>query len=112
MSINSTIRAAVTPIVAVCVPDVYTGTATEYCTFNYTEYPEEFSDDAPHALKYSVQLHYFCPTGVNPDAKKTALKKALFGADFTYPDVINAVDEDGQHWIFECEYLDGADTDG
>ena len=107
MSINSTIRAAVTPIVPICVPDQYDGMATEYCTFNYSEIPDSFGDDSPHAIRYLVQLHYFFPTGANPYAKKKQLKNALLNAGFTYPSVTNASDGDGQHNVFECEYVDG-----
>jgi hypothetical protein len=107
MSINSTIRAAVTPIVAVCVPDVYTGTATEYCTFNYTELPDAFGDEMPGAIRYLVQLHYFLPTGANPYAKKKQIKNALLSAGFTYPVATPAGDGDGQHYALECEYSDG-----
>jgi hypothetical protein len=76
MSLNSIIRAAITPIVPECVPDQYTGTATEYCTFNYSEIPDAFGDESPHAIRYLVQLHYFLPTGANPYTKKKQLKNA------------------------------------
>ena len=107
MSINSTIRAAVTPIVPECVPDRYTGTETEYCTFNYSEIPDAFGDESPHAIRYLVQLHYFLPAGANPYAKKKQLKNALLSAGFTYPSVTNASDADGQHYVLEAEYCDG-----
>ena len=46
MSLNTAIRAAITPIVTECVPDQYGGTATEYCTFNYSEIPDAFGDES------------------------------------------------------------------
>ena len=107
MSINSTIRAAITPIVPECVPDQYSGTATEYCTFNYSEIPDAFGDESPEAIRYLVQLHYFLPTGANPYAKKKQLKNALLSAGFAYPSVTNASDSDGQHYVLESEYCDG-----
>lgn len=107
MSINSTIRTAITPIVTDCVPDQYTGTATEYCTFNYSEIPDAFGDELPEAIRYLVQLHYFLPTGASPITKKKQLKNALLNAGFTYPSVANASDADGQHYVLECEYADG-----
>ena len=107
MSINTIIRAAITPIVPECVPDQYGGTATEYCTFNYSEIPDAFGDELPGAIRYLVQLHYFLPTGTNPCAKKKQLKNALLNAGFTYPSVTNASDADGQHYALECEYSDG-----
>ena len=107
MSINSTIRAAVTPIVAVCVPDVYTGTATEYCTFNYSELPEVFADGKPDVIRYLVQLHWMFPKSTSPFSKKKQIKNALHNAGLTYPSVADASDSDGGHLIFECEATDG-----
>ena len=107
MSLNTIIRAAITPIVPECVPDQYTGTETEYCTFNYSEIPDAFGDESPEAIRYLVQLHYFLPTGTNPYTKKKQLKNALMNAGFTYPSVTNASDSDGQHYVLEVEYCDG-----
>lgn len=111
MSINSIIKSAIEPIVPVCVPDLYEGAATEYCAFNYSELPDAFGDNKPSAIRYLVQVHYFCQRGANPISTKMRLKNALLNADFTYPSVTNASDKDGQHWVFECEYVDG-DVDG
>ena len=107
MSINSTIRAAVTPIVPVCVPDVYTGTEKEYCTFNYNEIPDMHAESKPTAIRYIVQVHWMLPRTSNPDTKKKQIKNALWGAGMTYPSVTNASDADGFHFIFECEATDG-----
>lgn len=107
MSVNRTIKCAIEPIVPVCVPDIYTGNATEYCTFNYTELPANFGDNKPNAIRYLVQVHWLSPSGVNPATKKKKIKNALYDADFTYPVVVNATDADGQHYVFECEYVDG-----
>ena len=112
MSINATIRAAVTPIVAVCVPDVYKSAAgetpaTEYCTFNYSELPEVFADGKPDVIRYLVQLHWMFPKGTSPFSKKKQIKNALHNAGLTYPSVTNASDSDGGHLIFECEATDG-----
>ena len=100
MSINSTIRAAVTPIVAVCKPDVYIPAqgetpATEYCTFNYSELPEVFADGKPDAIRYLVQLHWMFPKDTIPFSKKKQIKNALLNSGFTYPSVTNASDSDG-----------------
>lgn len=112
MSVNSIICTAITPIVPVCVPDVYRPLpnetpAAEYCTFNYSEIPDAFGDESPEAIRYLVQLHYFLPIGANSIAKKKQLKNALLNAGFTYPSVTNASDADGQHYALECEYADG-----
>ena len=65
MSMNNKIRAAVLPVVSVCVPDLYTGEKTTYCTFQYTEMPQAFGDDMPQITVYLVQVHLFAPCGEN-----------------------------------------------
>ena len=109
MTINEAFRAAVEPVVAVCVPDAYDGEAEEYCTFNYTEVPEDFGDDVPDGIRYAVQLHYICPVGRNSIATRRRLRQAILAADFTAPTVENASDADGQHYVFEFDALGGAD---
>lgn len=107
MSVNEKLRAAVLPIVPICEPDAYAGEESEYCTFDYAEVPDAFGDDMPQAIRYLVSLHWYLPRGVNPIAKKKQIRKALLVADFTAPTITNASDDDGQHYVFECEYWDG-----
>ena len=107
MTVNEALRAAVLPIVPICEPDSYPGDSNEYCTFDYTEVPDSFGDDMPQAIRYLVSLHWYLPAGVNPIAKKKKIRKALMAADFSAPTITNASDDDGQHYVFECEYLDG-----
>ena len=107
MSINSTLIAALSPIVTDVVPNLYTGDSTEYIVFNYSEYPNSFEDNAPEAIRYLVQVHWYLPLLTNPSTNKKLIKQALASADFTYPTVINASDGDTQHFVFECEAIDG-----
>ena len=107
MTVNEALRAAVLPIVSICEPDSYHGDSNEYCTFDYTEVPDSFGDDMPQAIRYLVSLHWYLPAGVNPIAKKKKIRKALLAADFSAPTIANASDDDGQHYVFACEYLDG-----
>ena len=76
---NNKIRAAVLPVVSVCVPDLYTGEKTTYCTFQYTEMPQAFGDDMPQITVYLVQVHLFAPCGENvlPLRKQRAQRAAL-----------------------------------
>lgn len=104
MNLDARIRAALTGICDVVVPQVYTGDAQEYIVFNYSEYPLEFADDAPQTVGYSVQVHLFLPLKVNPNTKKESIKSALFAAGFTYPSIQDVTDEEGQHYVFETNY--------
>lgn len=54
------------PIVPVCEPAVYGGDEERYCIYNATELPAGFGDDAPQAVRYLMQLHFFCPLLGNP----------------------------------------------
>ena len=107
MVIDEQIVAAVTPVVAECVPDHYTGDALEYCTYNFDELPVAHGDNQPHAIRYLVQLHWYLPLGRRPLTTKRALRRAILAAGFTYPSVENASDELGQHFVFEFEAVDG-----
>lgn len=117
MSVSGRIRRAILPLVPVCVPDLYRPKPgqppeTEYCTFQYDEFPDLFADDAPGMIQYLIQLHWFLPAGRDPVAKKKQLRRALAEAGFTYPEVVNASGEDGQHYVFECRCTEGAEEDG
>lgn len=107
MSIDAAIRTALTPIVPIVKPNVHTGSETEYIVFNYTELPTLHADNRPHAIRYLVQVHWYLPTNVNPNTKKKQIKNALLDAGFTYPSTTNASDGEGQHFVFECEGIDG-----
>lgn len=112
MDINEAIIKAVTPIVPVCVPDVYrpdagTAPAETYCVFNYTEMPDDFGDDVPGCIRYLTQLHLYLPSGVSPIQLKRQLRRAVLDMGCTVGDFTNLTDLDGQHYVLEFEYLDG-----
>lgn len=100
MNLDARIRTALDGVCDVIVPQVYTGTATEYIVFNYSEYPLEFADNAPHTVGYSVQVHLFMPLKANPNARKESIKNALFSAGFSYPSIQDVTDDEGQHYVF------------
>lgn len=106
--LDDIIRAAVDPLVAVCVPDLYTGDEEEYCTYNYNEIPAAFGDNRPHAMRYLVQVHWFLPLKKRPQPKKRKLARALGTMQrcVTWPTIENATDELGQHYVYEFQAVD------
>jgi|AGTN01.1.fsa_nt_gi hypothetical protein len=94
------------------IPDGQSTDALEYIVFSYSSTGDEYGDDAPHSERYSVLLHYLCPLGMNSLAKREQIKRLLFAAEFSWPDVTDGTDETGQDWIFECEYLAWIDPYG
>lgn len=107
MTIDEALKSTLSQFVPELAPNQYTGKALEYIVWNYNILPVVFADSEPEASHYLVQVHWFLPHGVNPTIKRTQIRRALKAADFTYPSVVNASDNDGQHYVFECEYADG-----
>ncbi len=83
---------------------------SRYYSFNYSILGADFSDDAPNYQRYLVQVHFFCPRTFDSVQRIAQTQRALFSAGFTWPDVIFASDEDGQHIVFECEGVEVVDT--
>lgn len=113
MTLNEKIIAAVTPIVAECVPDLLVTEPgetppEEYCTFNFSRYADALGDNSAHAMRALVQVHYLAPLRANTAATRRRLWAALADVDaFTAPDITNASDQTGQHYVFEFEALGG-----
>ena len=104
MAVEEKILAAVTPVVAECVPDLYTGDEEEYCTFHFSEIPDGFGDNRAHAVRYL----WFLPLKRRPQPKKRRLRQALAAVrGFTTPEIVNASDEIGQHYVYEFQAVDG-----
>ena len=104
MNLDERIRTALDGVCDVIVPQVYTGTATEYIVFNYSEYPLEFADNAPHTVGCSIQVHLFMPLKANPNTIKNNIQNSLFAAGFSYPSIQDVTDEEGQHYVFMSTY--------
>lgn len=88
-------------------PHVYTGPMKRYAVWNYEAIPTVWAEGVPQAAVYLVQAHLYLPHPENPHALILKLEKGLFDAGFTWPSLTDASDEDGQHWVLECEYADG-----
>lgn len=107
MSIGSRIMNAITPIISEAAPQVYTEKALEYATYNFNRWPELFAEGEPDAIKSYVQVHYYMPHGKDPEETLRQLTAALFAAGFTWPSVTDASDRDGQHYVLECQDVEG-----
>ena len=88
-------------------PNVYTGKDLRYLVYNYYVIPEVFADSAAHAARYTIQLHLYIPHKENPNPTKLAIIDACVGNGFTFPRMTNASDGEGQHYVFEFEYVNG-----
>ena len=110
MSMDSLVREALLPLVPIVEPHSYDGEELEYITFQSTVLPEIHADGHPRALRHLLQVHWFLPRRVNPNAKKRAIAEELWAARLTYPSITDASDEEGQHYVFECEGAENGDV--
>lgn len=107
MNVDETLQTALESSGLPVYPNAYTGEQLEYIVWAYTELPAVFADSAPRAARYLVQAHYYLPHKKSPSGMKQVLRWALFRTGCTWPSITNASDEEGQHYVFECEYTDG-----
>lgn len=107
MSVDEALTAALAQLGIPHAPNLYRGTATEYITTNYQTIPEAYAERVPAAARYLVQVHYCLPHGENPNARIRTISLALWTQGFTWPSIENASDESGQHYVLECEYVNG-----
>lgn len=114
MTTDEVLKELLEPLLPGCVAPVeYTGESLEYITWNHSMIPALHAEGIPHAARYLIQVHYFCPKGKNPNPKKLMICRALgMGERFTWPNITDANDADGQHYVFECEYFNGGPAYG
>lgn len=74
-----------------------------YYTFSCNSLGDDFGDDVPGCERCLVSVHLFAPLNENCIRRVRKTKRALFAAGFTWPEVVDATDQDGQHYVFECE---------
>lgn len=106
MTVNEKIKNALEPFGLPVTTDFFGGDVEEYFTFNYADdRAADFGDNGPlHVVAY-MQVHYFGPMDKDYLAVKKKVRKALFDAGFTYPDVTDAtvIEDRIRHLVFECE---------
>lgn len=112
MSVDARLQEALSPCGLPVYPEVYEGEALEYVVTNWTALPELHAGDVPGAGRYLVQVHYYLPRRQNPNAMIRTLCLELIAAGFTAPSVVPAHEADGQHWVLECQGVDGGIWDG
>lgn len=94
-------------------PNTSESQALEYVTWNAYTVPQVYAERLPAAARYPTQVHYFLPHGIDPTDKKLAIQQALFDAGFTWPsNIVDASDREGQHYVFECEYVNAGGVYG
>ena len=104
MSINSLLQGALAPI-APTEADAYEGKLGTYIAFDYQSIPDDWGDDEPGCERFLISVHLFAPTGTDTIKLRRTIKRALDAAGTTWPSMVNASDKEGQHLVFECEFV-------
>lgn len=113
MNVNPIVISALTPILGIePTPKKYTGSASEYITFQYAdERPALSADDADILDETTIQVHGF--TKINPHALKKAIRKALKSADFSIQSTAEMYEGDTSFFhIVVYASIDGVIDDG
>lgn len=111
MTVDERIKSALDPFGDPVENGIYQGKEKQYYTFNYSTHGADYADDVPGHEKYLVQVHLFAPLNVNLTHRVRETKCALVAAGTTYPETVNATDEDSRHIVFECEIADAAEEE-
>lgn len=106
MTIDKTIISALSEFGYPCYRDVYTGEDEIYFVFTYNVMPDAYSDDCPEYHDYMCQVHLWCPSTFNTISIAKRIKLSLENAGFTYPEQVDASDEDNQHLVFEFDAIE------
>ena len=110
MNLNSKLINALNHIAPTSADEYMSGGDT-YIVFNYNSNPDDFGDDIPGHEIVSIQVHLFCPSGVNSLKLRQDIKRSLVTAGFSWPAYINASDHNGQHHVFECQMVESAEVE-
>lgn len=111
MDVETALQTALSPLYP-CAPNEYTGDALEYVVWKVYTLPRVYAERLPAAALYPTQVHYYLPHGKNPNPGKLKLQRALFDAGFTLSSIEDASDREGQHYVLECNYVNGGGVYG
>lgn len=108
MTLNERLRRALEPLGLPVVPGVDARRRERVITFQYNLVPCQFTDNRPGFYLALVQVHLLLPLPENALALRREIVSALAVEGFTWPEVTDAGDGSGQHWVFECQRLEAS----
>lgn len=104
MSINERIIRALSPLGLPVTPDVHrVEDGDTYITFDFNVRGASYGDNVPQIEVSDVSVNLWAPSGKNVLQMRRMIRFLLSDAGFTWPDEITASDEDGQHFVYECQ---------
>ncbi len=110
MSIESRIKTALASFGYPTYPNTYSGSEPNYFTFNYNTFGDDHGDNKPQHEIALIQVHFVCPSDFDSVTTRKTIKRMLYDAGFGYPEMTPVGDENGQHWVFEIDAIEGVDV--
>lgn len=107
MTVSQRIIQGLAPFRMPIAPGVDTKHRERCFTYNYDLVPYQFTNNRPTYFKALVQVHLILPLTENSVSLRLKVAQALAETGFTWPECIDATDDSGQHYVFECEALTG-----
>lgn len=105
MTLNRRIIAALSPAGLPVYPDIYPGKESSYYTFHYDLLPRQPADNRPLFYLALIQVHLHAPLKQDTVSLRGQTVRLLTGNGFLWPEIVNATDENGQHFVFETEII-------
>lgn len=112
MGLSGRVREALSEVDIPVSEDFFGGNAAEYLAFAIADDKGAvFADNGPVFGVVQLKVHYFLPAAKNYTENKRRIRKALYNAGATWPEVTALTEDDGKtrHLIFECELEDEED---
>ena len=111
MNVNTTVISALSSLSIPVAANIYTGTETDYITFNYAdERPALRADDTDILDETTIQVHYF--TRGNPQTNKKAIRRLLRAAGFSIQSTRELYESDtGYTHVVVYAWVEGAIDD-
>lgn len=106
MTTDERLRTALLSVLPDVYPNIYTGAKLRYVVYQYSSYPRLLAESRAKAAVADLMVHLYLPHGDDPTALKGRMIEALLSAGCTSPTIEPAHDEEGQHYVFECELLE------
>ena len=104
-NVDNALQTALTPLGLPVYPNLYKGDCLEYIVTNHNAIPVVYAERAPQAARHIVTVRYSLPFKKNPNPKLLEIEQALFNNGFTFPDMTDVSDSEGQIYALTCEYV-------
>lgn len=107
MTVEKRIVQTLSPLGLPVAQGCYQEDDKRYIGYYVSRFGTQYADDGPGAELCLIQIHIFAPLAENINALVRLAQKELYLAGFLWPEVTDATDKDGRHFVLETQWLEG-----